>query len=136
MRRLLLILAPLALAMAQGTDPLRDHLVPPEVIMEHQGELGISDEQREQIKQLVSEAQAKFSQLQWDLRARMDALQEQITENAAVDAVLAQLDQVLEIESQIKRTHLGLLLGLRRVLTKEQFETAMGFRRHRTPRGP
>ena len=64
----------------------------------------------------------------------MDALQELVVERGTDDAVLTQLDRVLEIESRIKRTHLRMLLGLRDVLTKEQFGTAMRLRRPGPPR--
>ena len=113
-----------SVAWGQG-DPLEQHFVPPEVIMQHQGELGITDSQREQIKQRVSQAQVRFTELQWDLQAHVEGLSELLADLAAEESrVLEQLDKVLATEGQIKRAQVSMLMGLRKVLTPEQLAEA------------
>ena len=131
MRKLLLILASGAILTAQqpGGDPLAAHFVPPEVIMQHQVELGVSEAQRERIKGLVIGAQQRFTELQWDLQAEVEALSRLLADHAAdEEPVLEQLSRVLAIEGDVKRTQVSMLLALRRELTPEQFAEAQRLR--------
>jgi Spy/CpxP family protein refolding chaperone len=125
MKRLLLVLlCACAIAPAQD-DPVADHFVPPEQIMRHQSELGITAAQREQIKQQVRNAQMRFTELQWDLQADMEALSKLLEDrNVSEAAVIEQLDSVLAAEADIKRTQVSMLIALRKVLTEEQLEEA------------
>ena len=108
------------------------HLVPPEIIMQNQKALGISPHQREQIKEHVAALQTHFTELQWDLQAHMEGLSESLTHpDGQEEAVLAQLDQVLASEAQIKRTQLSMLLRIRGILTPEQLKKALELRRQR-----
>lgn len=117
---------------AGGGDPLEQHLVPAETIMQNQSALGITPSQREEIKKQVSALQTHFTELQWDLQAHMEALSESLTHpEAGEEAVLAQLDQVLASEAQIKRTQLSMLLRIRGILTPEQLKKALELRRQR-----
>ena len=121
-----LLLGLLFVSVAWGQrDPLEQHFVPPEVIMQHQGELGITDSQREQIKQRVSQAQVHFTELQWDLQAHVEGLSKLLADLASEESwVLEQLDKVLTTEAQIKRAQVSMLMGLRKVLTPEQLAEA------------
>ena len=125
MKRLVLIFfCACAIAPAQD-DPVADHFVPPEQIMRHQSELGITTAQREQIKQQVRNAQMRFTELQWDLQADMEALSKLLEDrNVSEAAVIEQLDSVLAAEADIKRTQVSMLIALRKVLTEEQLEEA------------
>ena len=135
MRRMFLVLGLTGLLLfvagpvwAQG-DPLQQHFVPPEVIMQHQKELGITDSQREEIKQRVSEAQVRFTELQWDMQAHVGDLSELLADPAAEESqVLQRLDKVLATEAQIKRAQVSMLVGLRKILTPEQLEEARRLR--------
>jgi len=128
MKRLLFILFCASLPVHAQDDPLEDHFIPPEVIMRHQGELGITSAQREQIKEQVRNAQMKFTELQWDIQAEIEALTTLLEDRAAAEGpVLEQLDRVLAVEAAIKRTQVSMLIALRRALTDEQLEQARGF---------
>ncbi len=114
---------------ARGGDPLERHLVPPEIIMQHQSALGITSSQREEIKKQVAALQTRFTELQWDLQAHMEALSQSLTHlEAQEETVLARLDQVLASEAQIKRTQLSMLLRIRGILTPEQLKKAREIR--------
>ena len=125
MKRLLLVLFCAGVIAPAQDDPLEEHFVPPEQIMRHQSELGITVAQREEIKQQVRNAQMRFTELQWDLRADLEALSKLLEDrNVSEDVVIEQLDKVLAVEADIKRTQLSMLIALRKVLTEEQLEEA------------
>ena len=127
MKRLLLVLFSASFIAYAQDDPLQDHFISPEVIMKHQAELGITAAQREQIKQQVRSAQVKFTELQWDIQAEIENLSKLLEDRAAAEApVMAQLNRVLAVEADIKRTQVSMLMALRKVLTDEQLEQARG----------
>ena len=102
-------------------DPLRDTLFPPEAIMQHQQALGLSEEQKNNFKTEVRQAQLKFTELQWTLQdevERMVALlkQSRVDETQAS----AQLDKVLGAEREVKRAQLLLLMRIKNNLTPAQ----------------
>ena len=136
MRKLLLVvcLASLGWAQESGPDPLAEKFVPPEVIMRNQKALEITDSQREQIKQQVSEAQTQFTGLQWDLQAEVEKLSDLLSDhNVDKRSAVNQLDKVLSVEADIKRSQLAMLLALRGVLTPEQFQEAQEIKRKSRP---
>lgn len=129
MKRLLLLLSCTALFAYAQDDPLADHFIPPEVIMKHQGELGITPAQREQIKQQVRSAQVKFTELQWDIQAEIENLTKLLEDRSIAEGpVMEQLNRVLVVEADIKRTQVSMLIALRKVLTDEQLDQARGLR--------
>ena len=116
-----LLLVPLALG--QGRIPLREFLFPPELVMRHQQELGLSDSQREQILSDMEESGSEFTRLRWNLEAEIDQLREMLETPKPDEAkVLEQLDEVLDLERQIKRTQLALAVRIKSVLNETQLE--------------
>lgn len=102
-------------------DPLRDALFPPEVVMQHQQALGLSDEQKNSLKLEVRQAQAKFTELQWTLQDEMERLGSLLRQSKVDEKQAAsQLDKVLAAEREIKRTQLMLLIRMKNVLTSAQ----------------
>jgi Spy/CpxP family protein refolding chaperone len=102
-------------------DPLRDVLFPPEAVMQRQQVLGLSDEQKKNLKVEILQAQLKFSELQWTLQDEMERLlsllkQSKIDEKPAA----SQLDKVLAAEREIKRAQLMLLIRIKNNLTPAQ----------------
>jgi len=102
-------------------DPLRDVLFPPEVVMQHQQAVGLSDEQKNNLKVEVRQAQLKFTELQWTLHDEMERLVS-LLKQAKVDEKQAalQLDKVLAAEREIKRAQLMLLIRIKNNLTTAQ----------------
>ena len=102
-------------------DPLAESLFPPELVMANQRAIGLDDEQKAYLRREISEAQARFLNLQWDLQDAMESLkslldQEQVNEQQ----ILAQLDKVLDAERRIKRAQMGLMVRIKNKLTSEQ----------------
>jgi hypothetical protein len=144
MRRLFLIIFLAAACFAQGPpaggDPLRSLLIPPELIMGHQGALNLSEGQGEEIRELLASTQGEFSRAQWNLKRELERLNNLLRDRNSPDqAVLDQSEKVMTIEMEIKKLHLSMLLGVRRVLSDEQYEQALQIKKqmqgHGTPPG-
>jgi Spy/CpxP family protein refolding chaperone len=120
--------APPAPALAQQqqapaipSDPLFAALFPPELIMQHQRAIGLTDQQRDQISRLIQELQGRVVQLQWQLLDEMQQLTQLMSASRIdLDRALDQLDSVLEREKEIKQAHLGMLARIKNLLTPEQ----------------
>jgi uncharacterized membrane protein len=101
-------------------DPF-DALYPPELVMEHQNELGLSESERQVLRQAVQQAQVRFTDLQWRLSAETERLDTILREPVLREAqVLEQVDRVLALERDLKRTKIALLVRIKNTLTPEQ----------------
>src|SRR5438270_2623286 len=117
-------------------DPLADAMFPPDMIMQHQRELGLTDEQKTFMRTEINRATTRFNELQWQEQDLMEALHTtmkapQINEQQA----MAQLDKVLDTEREIKRLHFGLNIAIKNKLTSEQQMKLQTMRRSMGP-GP
>ena len=116
----LLLLIPLA-AQQPPEDPLRDVLFPPEAVMQHQQAVGLSDEQKNNLKVEIRQAQLKFTELQWTLQDEMERLVSLLKQTKVDEKQAAsQLDKVLAAEREIKRAQLVLLIRIKNSLTPAQ----------------
>jgi Spy/CpxP family protein refolding chaperone len=113
-----------------AADPIGGKLFPPELIMSHQAELGIDERQRDAILKEIERAQAQFPRLQWQLQAATEQLSS-LLEAPKIDEAkaLAQAGEVMKLETEIKRTHLGLLIRIRNILTDAQRSKLLEMRR-------
>ena len=114
----------------QSADPIGGKLYPPELIMSHQAELGIDERQRDAILKELERAQAQFPRLQWQLQAATEQLSS-LLDAAKIDETkaLAQAGEVMKLEIEIKKTHLGLLIRIRNLLTETQRAKLVEIRR-------
>ena len=116
-------------SMAQGQsrqplppdDPLADAMFPPEMIMQHQRELGLTEEQKQFMRGEIQRTTTRFNELQWQLQDAMESLHEtmkapQVNEQLA----LTQLNKVLDAEREIKTLHMGMAIRIKNKLTPEQ----------------
>jgi Spy/CpxP family protein refolding chaperone len=111
-------------APAVQQDPLFAALFPPELIMQHQRAIGLTDQQRDQISRLIQDLQGRVVQLQWRLLDEMQQLTQLMSASRIdLDRALDQLDSVLETEKEIKQAHLGMLARVKNLLTPEQQAT-------------
>ena len=102
-------------------DPLGDVMFPPELIMGHTRDLGITDEQKSFMRAETQKSTARFNELQWQVQDAMEALHALMKANPVNEQqALAQLDKVLDTEREIKRLHFGLAIALKNKLTPEQ----------------
>jgi Spy/CpxP family protein refolding chaperone len=121
-------------------DPLAHVMFPPDLIMGHARQLGLTDEQKAFMRVEIQKTTASFQELQWKLQDQMELLHE-IMKSTSVNEqqALAHLDKVLDVEREIKRLHIGLGVRLKNRLTPEQQEQLHKMRaghQMRMPPGP
>jgi Spy/CpxP family protein refolding chaperone len=102
-------------------DPLARVLFPPELVMQHQQDVGLRPEQRTTITKAIQDFQTKVVDLQWRMQEQSQRLAT-LLEKPAVDqaAALAQVDEVLGVEREVKRAHITLLIQIKNTLSAEQ----------------
>jgi Spy/CpxP family protein refolding chaperone len=104
-----------------GDDPLARFLYPPELVMANQQALSLTDRQRSTIQQEMQQAQAKFTDLQWKMSGEGEKLARLLQATPVPETqVLEQVDRILGIERDVKRTHLTLLMRIKNALTADQ----------------
>src|SRR5215212_7650735 len=85
-------------------DPFGDSFFAPELLIQHQMAIGLSDDQRNTIKTEIRKAQTQATELQWQLQDEMEKVialvkPDRVDEQQA----LAQLEKILSLEREIKR---------------------------------
>ncbi len=114
-----------------GQDPIAQNLFPPEMVMLHRQALSLTEEQKGAIKDELMKASARFNELQWQMQDEMETMVG-LTKGASVDEqrVLAQLDKILNVEREVKRTQLTLAIRIKNKLTSEQQTKLMEIQRN------
>ena len=118
---LLIAIQPARAQQPPPQDPFGDSLFPPELVMQHQEEIGLTEEQKNFLKTESRKAALRFTELQWqlsDAAEKMAAVvkQPKVDEHQAI----AMLDQVLDAEREIKRLQVSLVIRIKNNLTPEQ----------------
>lgn len=102
-------------------DPLADVMFPPELVMRHQRELALTDEQKTFMRSEINRTTTRFNELQWQLQDAIEALHETMKANPVNEQLaLSQLDKIMDSEREIKRSHMELAIRIKNKLTPEQ----------------
>jgi Spy/CpxP family protein refolding chaperone len=110
-----------AIAQQPPDDPFKNYLFPPELVMQNQQALGLTEEQKNYLKTELRQAQQRFAELQWKLEDEMERLTLLLREHTADEPkALAQLEKVLAAERDIKHTQMSLLIRIKNHLKPEQ----------------
>ena len=118
-------------------DPFGDALFPPDMVMQHQRELGLTDEQKTFMRNEINRTTARFTELQWQMQDAMEALHETMKANWVNEQLaLSQLDKVLDNEREMKRAHMELAIRIKNKLTPEQQTKLQSMRPPKGPGGP
>jgi Spy/CpxP family protein refolding chaperone len=118
-------------------DPFADAMFPPEMVMQHQRELGLTDEQKTFMRGEINRTTTRFNELQWQLQDAMEALHETMKANPVNEQLaLSQLDKVLDGEREVKRAHMELAIRIKNKLTPDQQAKLQAMKRDRGPGGP
>jgi Spy/CpxP family protein refolding chaperone len=103
------------------SDPLVENLFPPELVMQHQQALGLTEEQKTFLKTELRQAQGRFTELQWQLHDEMEKMVELVKQDRVDESqTLAQLDKLLSLEREVKRAQIALLVKIKNRLSPEQ----------------
>ncbi|HVH42047.1 MAG TPA: periplasmic heavy metal sensor [Labilithrix sp.] len=109
--------------------PIESRLFPPELAMERQAELGITEEQK---RALIAETERGHSEVlryQWELEAEKEKLvrllePDQVDEAKTKEAAA----RVMDRETKVKAAHLTMLVRVKNILSSEQKATLREFR--------
>ncbi|MDQ2937757.1 MAG: hypothetical protein M3R67_09630 [Acidobacteriota bacterium] len=113
-------------------DPLAQFIFPPELVMQHQREIGLTDEQKTFLRGEIQRVTLRFTELQWQLQDSMEGLASIMKEGSVNEQqALSQLDKILDTEREIKHLHIGLAIRIKNKLTPEQQSRLQGMKRMR-----
>ena len=105
----------------EGLGPIESRLFPPELVMEHQLALALTEEQRRALIQETERSQADMVRLQWDLQAEKEKLVKLLDgDKADEEKVREAAARVMDRESKVKASHLAMLVHVKNLLTSEQ----------------
>jgi len=118
---LVFLCAGLVRAQQPDQDPIGQNFFAPDLVIQHQEEIGLSDEQKTYLKTEIRQAQVKFTEWQWKLQDEVEKMASLVKQPHVEEAdVLAQLEKVLSMEREIKRAQVTLLVRIKNKLTPEQ----------------
>ena len=110
-----------ALAEGPKDDVFKGKLFPPNVILEHQGELGLDKEQFTAIRAAVVEVQAGVAEHEWDMREAYQALMLELDKTPVDEGrVLEFAGRALLAENEVKKKQMAMLVRLKNLLTPDQ----------------
>ena len=106
----------------RGTpNPVTRNLFPPDLIMRHQKAIGLTGEQKASMRAEILRTQTRFTELQWELQDAVESLGLLLKQDTVDEqGVLAQLDEVLAAEREVKRNQIQLMVRIKNKLTPEQ----------------
>jgi Spy/CpxP family protein refolding chaperone len=112
-----------------GPDDWGRNFFPPELVMQHQSEIGLQDAQRATLTSAIQQAQAKFMDMQWKLSAEGEKMGK-LLQGAQVDEaqVLEEVDRILALEREIKKAQISLMVRIKNTLTPAQQAKLMEIR--------
>lgn len=104
-----------------GPDDWGRNFFPPELVMQHQSEIGLQDSQRAALTSAVQQAQSKFMDVQWKLSAEGEKMG-RLLQGTQVDEtqVLEEADRILALEREMKRGQISLMVRIKNTLTAAQ----------------
>ncbi len=113
-------------AFAQGDrrgDVFKGKLFPPNIILEHQDELGLSKEQFTAIRAAVVAVQANIAEHEWDVREAYQRIMAGLDETPIDEKrVLRDVEAALLAENEVKKKQVAMLIRLKNTLTDGQIE--------------
>ena len=110
-----------ALAAQPKADVFKGKLFPPNIILQHQEELGLSKEQFTAIKAAVVEVQANVAEHEWDMREAYVSIMAELDKTPVDEEhVVSLVNSVLLAENEVKKEQMAMLIRLRNLLTADQ----------------
>ena len=127
MRSLILTIAAavaLAAPVAAQQDPgkrIEAQVFAPELVMKHAAQIGLTADQRKQFTSAIGVAQGDLVDLQWQLSEAAEAMAQALEPARVNDTdALSKLDRALDLERQVKRRQMALVIKIKNILTPEQ----------------
>jgi len=124
----------------------RRELFPPELVMRHQEEIALNEEQKATLVREMQELHSDLVPLQFEMSEAAGKLGDALAAPRVDEKKAADLaDRLMSLESSIKRRHLTLMIRIKNTLTAEQQDRLRALReesgarrgdRSRRPRAP
>jgi Spy/CpxP family protein refolding chaperone len=93
----------------------------PEVVMRNQEAIGLTAEQRDAISGAMNTTQQKLTNLRWQIEAKGETTTPLFSgDRIDPGPALAAAGEMMDLEEQVKREHLALLVTVKNLLTPEQ----------------
>lgn len=109
--------------------PIEARLFPPELAMEHQEELGVTEEQKKALIAETERGNSEVLRLQWELEAEKEKLVKLLEPDKVDEAKVKEAaGRVTDREGKVKTAYLTMLVRVKNILTTEQKEKLRGFR--------
>lgn len=110
-------------------DPLAEYVFPPELVMQHQREIALTDEQKAFLRGEIQRVTLRFTELQWQMQDAMEGLVSTLKGGSINEQqALSQLDRILDTEREVKHLHVGLAVRIKNKLTPEQQSKLQAFK--------
>jgi len=104
-----------------GSSSLEEKLFTPDLIMSHQKELGIEEKQRTAIINEITKAQNDILQGRWQLKGATEQLAALLEASPIEESkTLAQAEKVMNLERDVKKANLAMLIRIKNQLTAAQ----------------
>ncbi len=102
-------------------DPIAANFFPPELVMDNQAALNLTDVQKKTIKDDIQKAQTTFNDLEWQLKKESEAMATLLKPpHVEESTALAQLEKIMGLEREIKKTQLTLMVRIKNSLSPGQ----------------
>jgi Spy/CpxP family protein refolding chaperone len=89
--------------------------------MKYHQEINLDEGQSKAMKEIIQKAQTKFLDMQWDMQSEAEKLIKLLRARPVDEsAVMAQMDQVLNREREIKKAQISLLIHIKNLLSETQ----------------
>lgn len=130
-----LLLSPAVALGSKEVDELKQFLYPPELIIDHRDQLNLDRDQEAAIREALRDTQSTVFDLRWQMKDEFEVLKELMQATPAdEDAVVGQAKLVMDLEQQVKLTHLGMLLRLKNLMNDTQRAQLEEFRKNWSPK--
>ncbi len=114
---------------ASGEDPIGKEFFSPELVMQNQQAINLTESQRSSIQNELQSVQSEFTSMQWDLQKEMEKFKLLIAKEKPAEAeVSGQLDRVLAMENKIKKKQVLLLTRIKNFLNHDQKQKLMNMK--------
>lgn len=116
----------------RDNNPIQRHVFPPDLVMAHQSEIGLSAEQREQIIAEVQRMEADLVPLRFEMGETAQKVARLLSApRVDEEEVLPLVGRITELEGEIKKRHLTLVIRTKNLLSAEQQAKLRELRRAR-----
>ncbi|GAA0880466.1 hypothetical protein GCM10009119_34360 [Algoriphagus jejuensis] len=121
MKKTLFLLFFLTASLTQAQDIFKMRIYSTDNLMESRDDIELSDAQVAKIKKLHADNAGTFSTLKWDLDDATSKLKKMLDQSKIDQAAVSkQMDEVLRLENQMKKTQLSTMVSIKNELTAEQ----------------